>query len=68
MLGNGMTAGGIMAIVLSLILEPPGHRKRLTMELDTAAIKAVDEFVVALAHKRGWSESAMDPCGRRARR
>ena len=34
---------------------------RLTMELDTAAIKAVDEFVVALAHKRGWSESAMDP-------
>ena len=61
MLGNGMTAGGIMAIILSLILEPPGHRKRVTMELDTAAIKAVDEFVVALANKRGWSESAMNP-------
>ena len=34
---------------------------RVTMELDTAAIQTVDEFVVALAHKRGWSESAMDP-------
>ena len=61
MLGNGMTAGGIMAIVLSLILEPPGHRKRLTVELDTAAIRSVDEFVVALANKRGWSEAAIEP-------
>ena len=58
MLGNGMTAGGIVAIILSLILEPPGHRKRLTVDLDTAAIKAVDEFVVALADRRGWSETA----------
>ena len=61
MLGNGMTAGGIMAIVLSLILEPPGHRKRLAVELDTAAIRSVDEFVVALANKRGWSEAATEP-------
>ena len=61
MLGNGMTAGGIMAIVLSLILEPPGHRKRLALELDTAAIRSVDEFVVALANKRGWSDAAVEP-------
>ena len=61
MLGNGMTAGGIVAIILSLILEPPGHRKRLTIELNTAAIKVVDEFAVALATKHGWSESALGP-------
>ena len=61
LLGNGMTAGGLMAVIMSLILEPPGHRKRLTIELDTAAIKAVDGFAVALANKRGWSEAAMGP-------
>ena len=60
-LGNGMTTGGIVAILLSQILEPPGHRKRLTLELDTEAIKAVDGFVVAQAGKRGWSEAAMRP-------
>ena len=61
LLGNGMTAGGIMAIVLSLILDPPGQWKRRTMELNTEAIPAVDEFVVALASRRGWSEAAMTP-------
>ena len=61
MLGNGMTAGGIVAVILSLILEPPGYRKRLTIELDTSAIKTVDEFVVALANRRGWSQAALVP-------
>lgn len=61
LLGNGMTAGGIMAIVLSLILDPPGQWKRRTMELNTEAIPAVDEFVVALASRRGWREAAMTP-------
>ena len=61
LLGNGMTAGGITAIILSLILEPPGQRKRLTLELNAEAIAAVDRFVVGLASKRGWSEAAMNP-------
>ena len=61
MLGNGMTAGGITAIVLSLILEPPGQRKRVTLDLDAAAIRTVDEFVVDLAAKRRWSAAAMNP-------
>ena len=61
MLGNGMTAGGIMAVILSLILEPPGQWKRLTLNLDAAAIRSVDEFVVGLAAKRRWSEAAMNP-------
>ncbi len=60
LLGNGMTAGGIMAIVLSLILEPPGRRRRRTVDLDRSAIAAVDEFVVSLASRRGWSERAMN--------
>ena len=61
LLGNGMTAGGITAIILSLILEPPGQRKRLTLELNAEAIAAVDRFVVGLASKRDWSEAAMNP-------
>ncbi len=59
LLGNGMTAGGIMAIILSLILDPPGQWKRRTMELNTEAIPAVDEFVAGLASRRGWSDAAM---------
>ena len=61
LLGNGMTAGGIMAIILSLILEPPGLRRRRTLDLDRAAITAVDQFVVGLASRRGWSDRAMNP-------
>ena len=61
LLGNGMTAGGIMAIILSLILEPPGRWRRRTLDLDRAAITAVDQFVVSLASRRGWSEHAMNP-------
>ena len=61
LLGNGMTAGGIMAIILSLILEPPGRRRRRTLDLDRAAITAVDQFVVDLARRRGWSDRAMNP-------
>ena len=61
LLGNGMTAGGIMAVFLSLILEPPGQRKRRVMDLNTSAITAVDEFVVTLARRRRWSEAAMSP-------
>ena len=61
LLGNGMTAGGIMAIILSLILEPPGRRHRRTLDLDRSAIAAVDQLVVSLASRRGWSERAMNP-------
>ena len=61
LLGNGMTAGGIMAIILSLILEPPGRWRRRTLVLDRAAVTAVDQFVVDLASRRGWSERAMNP-------
>ena len=61
LLGNGMTAGGIMAIILSLILEPPGRWRRRTLDLDRAAITAVDRFVVTLASRHGWSERAMNP-------
>ena len=61
LLGNGMTAGGIMAIILSLILEPPGRRHRRTVDLDRSAITAVDQLVVSLASRRGWSERALNP-------
>lgn len=61
LLGNGMTAGGIMAIILSLILEPPGRRRRLTLDLDRTAITSVDQFVVGLASRHGWSDRAMHP-------
>ena len=60
LLGNGMTAGGIMAIILSLILEPPGRRRRRTLELNRSAITSVDDFVVRLASRRGWSDRAMN--------
>ena len=61
LLGNGMTAGGIMAIILSLILEPPGRWRRRTLDLDRTAVTAVDQFVVSLASRRGWNERAMNP-------
>ena len=61
LLENGMTAGGLAAILMTLFLElarPRPHRLRT--DLETTAYPAIDKFLTEFAKTRGWSEKMTD--------
>ena len=59
LLGNGMTAGGLTAILLTLFMELAGpRRKRIETELATEALPQVGAFLHEFASHRGWSADA----------
>ena len=58
LLGNGMTSGGLAAILMTLFLElsrPRPHRLRTA--LNTDAYPALDAFLTEFAAARGWSKA-----------
>ena len=60
LLGNGMTAGGLTAILLTLFMELTGpRRKRIETTLTVEALPEVMEFLREFASRRGWSAEAM---------
>ena len=59
LLGNGMTAGGLTAILLTLFMELTGPRsRRIETVLDVEALPKVDAFLREIASRRGWSADA----------
>ena len=61
LLGNGMTAGGIAAILLTAFMElTSARRRRLEVELAAASLPKIDEFLRAFAAKTGWDEPAIE--------
>ena len=61
LLENGMTAGGLAAILMTLFLEltrPRPHRLRTALE--TSAYPSIDKFLTEFAKTRGWSEAMTD--------
>ena len=59
LLGNGMTAGSIVALLLTLFVElTSSRRRRLRTDLDMAALPQIDEFLREFAGKIGWDEPA----------
>ena len=60
LLGNGMTAGGLTAIALTLFMELTGPRsKRVETALTAEALPEVTEFLRRFASRRRWSEGAV---------
>lgn len=57
LLQNGMTAGGLTAIVLTLFVELTEARRRLEMEFDLSALPKVREFLNDFASRSGWNEA-----------
>ena len=56
LLGNGMTAGGLAVLVLTLFTELTGPRRhRLEMDLDIAALPKIDGFLRDLASRFNWN-------------
>lgn len=59
LLGNGMTAGCITAILLTAFMELTAPRRhRLETELALASTPRIDKFLRAFAAKNSWNESA----------
>ena len=60
-LGNGMTSGAIVAIIMMLFMELTSpRRRRLEVASDMAALPTIDQFLRAFASKNGWSAASMD--------
>ena len=61
LLGNGMTAGCLTAIVLTAFMELTApRRRRLEVELAAASMPKIDEFLRAFAAKVGWDDAATE--------
>ena len=61
LLGNGMTAGAIAAILMMLFFELTGPRhRRLTVPLKSESLPDVDEFLRRFAQRAGWNEPSAD--------
>ena len=61
LLGNGMTAGGLAAILLTAFMELTARRrKRLEVELAAASLSGIEEFLRKFAASNGWKEPATD--------
>ncbi len=55
MLGNGMTSGGLTALVLSVFVELAGpRRKRLVTTLGVNALPEISGFLEGFAARAGW--------------
>ncbi len=60
-LGNGMTSGAIVAIIMMLFMELTSpRRRRLATGLEMAALPRIQEFLRTFASKHGWSAEATD--------
>ena len=61
LLGNGMTTGGLAALVMVLFMELTGPRRhRLEMDLDMAALPKIDGFLRELASGFGWNTASTE--------
>jgi NCS2 family nucleobase:cation symporter-2/xanthine permease XanP len=59
LLGNGVTIGAIVAIVMTLLLEALSTRRsRLEVTLDMASLPDIDEFLSGLASRLRWDQSS----------
>ena len=57
MMGNGMTSGGLTALVLSAFVETTGaRRRRLVTTLSVDALPKIRKFLTGLVLREGWGE------------
>ena len=61
LLGNGVTTGSVVVILLTLLVElPANRRRRLRVSLDSRSIPEIDEFARTFADDLGWDEDSTD--------
>ena len=61
LLKNGITAGGIAAILMTMFLEATAPRRsRIEGELDLSMLPKIREFLAAFASRSGWGAAMVD--------
>ena len=61
LLGNGMTSGAVVAIIMMVFMELTSpRRRRLQVALGMDALPQVDEFLRGFATKHGWNTASAD--------
>ena len=61
LLRNGMTAGGLAAILMTLFLEITSPRRhRMESDFDLAALPRIREFLEGFASRQGWDKETAD--------
>ena len=61
LLGNGMTSGAIVAVIMVAFLElTRPRRRRLQIRLNNEALPELDRFLRAFAVRAGWNQASQD--------
>ena len=61
LLGNGMTSGALMAIIMMLFIElTNSRRQRLAVELTADSLPTLGEFLEGLAERAGWDRASAE--------
>ena len=61
LLGNGMTSGAIVAVIMMVFMELTGpRRRRLEVALDTDTLPKLGEFLRGFASRAGWNGASTE--------
>ena len=61
LLGNGMTSGALVAVIMMVFMELTGpRRRRLNIPLDSEALPRLSEFLRGFASRAGWDSASSD--------
>ena len=61
LLGNGMTSGAIVAVILMVLIELTSpRRRRLEVALDSDALPSLTEFLRGFASRAGWNAASTE--------
>ena len=61
LLGNGMTSGALVAIIMMLFMElTSARRRRLQVALNTESLPQLDEFLRGIAARAGWNDASTE--------
>ena len=60
LLGNGLTSGGICAILITVFIDLTSPRRsRLNTDLHISSLPKIDEFLVEFASRANWNETSV---------
>ena len=61
LLGNGMTSGALVAVILMVLIELTSpRRRRLEVALDSDALPSLTEFLRGFASRAGWNSASTE--------
>ena len=58
--GNGMTAGGLTAILMTLVMGLVARRRKMAAKLHVESLSKIDEFLRRFARDKRWHQAATE--------